>query len=133
MEVAERQKFSKNEHVCSKKDIEKLFSDGSSFLVYPLKVIYLPVSDGIAADSCMAVLISVPKKRIKRAVHRNRVKRLIREAFRLHKNEWAPSFLQKRLSLHIALMYISNEIVAYTDVEKALLKAFKIIDRTTDV
>lgn len=62
-----------------------MFAGGSrSFSVFPLRVVYLPVEE-LEADA--SILISVSKRRFKRAVKRNRVKRQIREAYRVNKHE----------------------------------------------
>ena len=64
--------------------IEKLFTGGSKSLpAFPLRIVYMPVEGENLPIA--TILISVPKKRFKRAVKRNRVKRQIREAYRKHK------------------------------------------------
>lgn len=127
MEVVERMRFSKNERLFLKNDISRLFDKGKSFVAYPLRVVYL--SDIAPAISGISVLISVPKKRIKRAVGRNRMKRLIREAFRLQKNTLTEQYAQNGKYLHIAFMYISHDLCAYSDIEKAVNKAIIVIQK----
>jgi ribonuclease P protein component len=127
MEVSERKFFHKSERLYLKKDIDKLFADGQSFLSYPLRIAYLSDTRDTPPVSGISILISVPKKRIRHAVHRNRIKRLIREAFRLSKNECSSLCKQKGKQLHIAFIYICNEIMTYADIEKSMLKALKII------
>ena len=80
-----RYTFNKNERLCSKKLIERLFAGGNkSFPTFPLRVVYMPLSsEENIAD--ISILISVPKKRFKHTVKRNLVKRQIREAYRQHK------------------------------------------------
>ena len=69
--------FPKEEHLCRKKLIEELFGkQGSSFGVYPLRIVWLKSEAPSAAPP--QVLISVSKRTFKRAVDRNRLKRLIR-------------------------------------------------------
>ena len=86
MEQQRSQIFSKAERLCSKKLIERLFGgEGKSFPAFPLRVVYMPLSEEeVAAD--VSILVSVPKKRFKRAVKRNRVKRQVREAYRRNKH-----------------------------------------------
>ena len=68
----------KSERLDRKKVIEKMFAGGSrSFSVFPLRVVYLPVEE---LEAPVSILVSVSKRRFKRAVKRNRVKRQIREA-----------------------------------------------------
>ena len=76
--------FPKEEHLCRKKLIEELFGkQGSSFGVYPLRIVWIKAEAPTTAPP--QVLISVSKRTFKRAVDRNRLKRLIREAYRLNK------------------------------------------------
>jgi ribonuclease P protein component len=71
----------------SLKLIESLFGDGCSQSVaaFPLRAVYM-LSERQTGDAPVQLLISVPKKRFKHAVDRNRVKRQVREAFRQHKD-----------------------------------------------
>lgn len=75
--------LSKVERLKSKKLIGKLFEEGSSLKVYPFKLIYLKISD--TTDIPIQAAFSVPKRRFKKAVDRNRIKRLLKEAYRLEK------------------------------------------------
>jgi len=78
--------LNKDERLCSKKLIERLFAGGNrSFPTFPLRVVYMPLSpEENSAEA--SILISVPKKRFKHAVKRNRVKRQVREAYRQNKH-----------------------------------------------
>ena len=80
-----RYTLEKAERLCSKKLIERLFEGGNkSFPAFPLRVVYMYLNPD-EAEADVSILISVPKKRFKRAVKRNFVKRQIREAYRRHK------------------------------------------------
>jgi ribonuclease P protein component len=129
MEVAERQFFPKSERLYLKKEIDRLFRDGQSFLSYPLRIVYLPDAGDLFRVSGISVLIGVPKKRIRRAVQRNRIKRLIREACRLNKYEILNPCKSEGKHFQIAFMYVADEVRPYADMEKAILKAFTVIRR----
>ena len=78
--------FRKKERIVSNLLIETLFEKGNSqsLAAYPLRAVFLK-KERQQGHAPVQILISVPKKRFKHAVDRNRVKRQIREAYRLHK------------------------------------------------
>ena len=109
--------FKKEERLCNIKLIEKLYHNGSSFLVYPFRIIWISYDADLEIP--VQVLISVPKKRFKRAVDRNLLKRRIREIYRLHKSEDLFPFLNERSEkIALGINYIGNEIAEYTSMEK---------------
>ena len=113
--------FKKVERLNKKKHITELFQKGSSFYIYPFKILFLDGSDLDEANpDCHQILISVPKRLFKRAVDRNRIKRLTREAYRLNKNE-----LEIRHKLLIAYIYTAKKVLSYKDVEKGMLASLK--------
>lgn len=117
--------FPKNEHLCGDKNIQLLLTEGKSFLVYPFRVVYLPVKD---EEVDVRVLITVSKKRFKRAVKRNRIKRLTREVYRLNKNELFTFVNAQQKQLYVAFQYVSSEIDTFENLnEKMKLALGKII------
>ncbi|TSD67220.1 ribonuclease P protein component [Inquilinus sp. KBS0705] len=113
--------FTKEERLCNKKLIDGLFHNGSSFLCYPFKVSWMPADDG--QTSPVQVVISVSKKRFKRAVDRNLVKRRIREAYRLNKQTLLyDALVNAEAKIVLSLAYIGKEIAGYDLIEKKMLK-----------
>ena len=111
--------FRKEERLCNKRHINALYQSGSSFLLYPFKVIFLPCQE-IAVP--IQVLIAVPKRRFRRAVDRNLLKRRIRECYRLQK-----SSLHSLLSgppLLLSLQYVGNKIEDYPTISKKMDAVF---------
>lgn len=102
--------FPKNEHLCGEKRIGHLFQLGKSFIVYPLRVVYQ--IDSTNSQNSNLIMVSVPKKRFKRAVERNKLKRLMRESYRLNK-EILLQVNNDSCYLKISFNYISNEIVSF--------------------
>lgn len=114
-------KFPKQEHLCSESQITELFLTGESFISYPVRVVWLAFP-ALEASS-IRVVMSVPKKKLKHAVDRNRIKRLLREAYRLNKQELWNQAISKQLSLNIAFIWIPNEVLLYPKVEKKMKDA----------
>jgi ribonuclease P protein component len=124
--------FSKSEHLCGEKRINRLFTDGEAFIAYPLRVVFLiePKTD----IEPLSILVSVPKKRFKRAVKRNILKRRIREAYRLNKQSICEKLNGKEIQIHIAFNYVSNDVLEYATIEKKMkLSLQKIIDKMESV
>lgn len=119
--------FRKNERLCSKKLIALLFSEGKSFLVYPVKITYL-IRENIAAPPAQA-LILVSRKRFRKATRRNRMKRLLREAYRLEKNYFYDNLNNFQKNALIAISYIADDELHINDIRKSVATALKrIID-----
>ena len=121
-------KFPKSERLHSTKLIEELFTKGTSFTIYPLRVVYL--KQPLESQSTHQVLVTIPKKRFKRAVDRNKMKRRIKEAYRLHK-QVLKSEMQK-FYLLIGYIYVGRDIASYQEVEEklkeSLLRLKEIVD-----
>lgn len=103
--------FKKSERLNSKKNIKELFEKGSSFYLYPFKVFYLDSEDGESHQ----FLVSVPKRNLKSAVDRNKIKRKTREAYRLNKGS-----ISSTTSLLIGLVYTKTRILPYSEIETSL-------------
>ncbi len=112
--------FPKKEKLKSKKHIEALFGTGSSVNNYPLKLIYLKTdfADGSAAKT----MVVVPKKNIKSAVKRNRVKRLLREAYRLNRQD---TFNNIEGSFALAILYLGKEMPDYPLIANKMVRVFQ--------
>lgn len=114
--------FPKEEHLCRKKLIDELFSKQSaSFGVYPLRIVWVKSEAPTTAPP--QVLISVSKRGFKRAVDRNRLKRLIREAYRLNKYRLLEQPEGHSVAL-LGIIYTGKEKSPLALVEKKLISAF---------
>ncbi|TRX72433.1 ribonuclease P protein component [Carboxylicivirga sp. M1479] len=119
--------FKKQERLCSRDTIQSLFDKGQSFVKYPFRVTYMELDKNEKADA--QILVSVSKRRFKRAYKRNRLKRLIREAYRLNKHQLTDELKERNVKLAIAFIYLPTEILDYTSIEKAMQKALKRVGK----
>ena len=103
--------FSKKERLCSEKLIEVLFRSGHRMMVFPYSIHWQLVdADMLPSGTPSQVLIATSKKKFHHAVDRNRVKRLTRECYRLHKPQLYEYLENNGLSLILAINYVHNEI-----------------------
>lgn len=115
--------LSKKERLNSKAVIERLFAGGSkSFPSYPLRVVYMPQESDEKDVPAASILISVPKKRFKRAVKRNLVKRQVREVYRKNKYLLLDALASKNKRLVLAFIWLDNNIHSSAEVEEKVKK-----------
>ena len=119
--------FRKQERIVSSKLIETLFGKGDSQLLaaYPLRVVFLQTAHR-EGDAPVQILISVPKKKFRHAVDRNRVKRQIREAYRHHKDLLSGHIAEGRQML-IAFIWLSDRHCPTDLVEKQVVSILQRI------
>lgn len=107
----------KGERLKSRKLIERLFKEGSSVKVYPFKLIYLRTSH--TSDFPVQASFSVPKRKFKKAVERNRIKRLLRETYRLDKHIVYETVTD---SFIFMITFIGKEEPTFIDAKKSMNK-----------
>ena len=113
--------FPKSEHLCGEIRVAKLYTEGNAFIAYPIRVVYNITDE--KTNARVKVLISVPKKRFKHAVDRNRIKRMLREAYRLNKQEFVMAATEKDLYLNIAFNYVADTELEYAVLNEKMQQA----------
>ncbi len=114
--------FSRGERLKSRTLLSRLFREGNSYVAYPLRVVWLPVEPADAGDFRVQVAVSVPRRAFKTAVARNRLKRRIREAYRLYKEKLYDKLSPADRRLAMMLVYIAKEELPYAEIEKGVKK-----------
>ena len=110
--------FPKEEKLKSKKLINQLFAEGESVSSFPIKLIYLQAE--LPSDVSIQAGVTVPKKNFKSAVKRNRIKRLLRESYRLNKHL---VFNNSKGAFAFLFLYLGKEVPDYRLVDKNLQAA----------
>ncbi len=121
--------FGKKEKLKSRKQIEELFLNGISFSVFPLRVTYQFVHSN---ETVIQVGVTAGKKYFKRAVDRNRIKRLIREAYRLQKNNLIELLKQKHLSGFVFFVYTNRTVPSFLVMTEAMNKCLKRLEKLSE-
>ena len=113
------QTFKKEERLSRKKLVDQLFSEGKSLVVFPYRIVWM--RGDFESKYPAQVLINVPRKKFKRAVDRNLIKRRTREAYRRNKDLWYKFLDGENFKCVFTLLYISTEIASYKDIEEKII------------
>ncbi len=118
------ERFRKSERLCSKKSIGLLFSSGNSLFHYPFRLVWK--ESDYESFYPIRLGITVPRKIVKKAVTRNRIKRLIRESYRINKKILYKNRLIQNRKFDIMLIYISGNVYDFNSIN---LKLQELIDK----
>lgn len=110
----------------SRKLIQQLFKEGKSFSNFPVRAIFLEIED---EQSFLQAGFTVSTRNFKKAVDRNRIKRLMRESYRVQKHSLIAELQEKHKSLAMFFIYSGNELPAYSLVFEQLGKAIQRIEK----
>ena len=115
--------FRREERLKSEKTIARLFKEGQSFAVFPLRVVWLPLEAPVGTFPVQMAL-TVSKKKFPKAVDRNQVRRKVREAYRLHKAELykALSVLPDHPPIALMILYGGNLDLPFGQIERSMAK-----------
>jgi ribonuclease P protein component len=109
----------KKNRLYTENEIGALFTNGYAHFIHPIKAIFITYE---AEKEDYKVLISVSKRNFKKAVDRNRIKRMIKEAFRNNSYQITKSLEGKKVGINIALIYVSKNILDYKEIESLIKK-----------
>lgn len=110
--------FPRSERLKSKKILERTFVEGEKVKAWPLVVRRLKTE--LPEEVTCQVMVSVSKRLFKRAVDRNRIKRLLRENWRLQKNALVQSWATDETQNAVVFIYMGKEMPTFEIIEKAM-------------
>ncbi len=111
--------YNKKEKLKSKKLLDELFTQGNSFVVFPMKIFFRVVENKLP-DTTIQVGVGVSKKYFKHATKRNRVKRLLRETYRQNKLSLHELLNNNNKQLTVFFLYIDKELISYQTLENKM-------------
>ena len=118
--------FGRKEKLKSRKQIDELFLNGKNFSVFPLRVTY---QFSTSAETGALVGVTAGKRYFKKAVDRNRIKRLIREAYRLQKNDLTETLKSGGQKCFLFFVYTDKTIASFSVVREAMHKCLKRLEK----
>jgi ribonuclease P protein component len=127
--LAKQFTLGKQERLKSRKIIEQLFNEGKSFTVSPFRVFY---SFGEIMSSPLQFGVATSKKNFKKAIDRNRVKRIIRETYRLQKLSLQQKLKEKKKRLNIFFIYNGKESPVYEETYETIKLILNRLDKIVD-
>ena len=131
----QNQRLPNGERLYLREEIERLHDRGRSFVSYPIRVVWLvePIATHSPSEQAqVAVMTSVAKRRFKHAVDRNRIKRMTRSAYRLHKTPLWQAATQHHCTVRLALQSVAKTMPTYPELEQAVEQAIARIVKEID-
>jgi len=121
--IVMRQTFNKQERLCNRQLIDRLYKNGSSMSIFPFRVLWQRTQ--LNSPSSVQIVISVPKRKFKNAVVRNKIKRRIRDAYRKNKNILSSFLETQEQQLTLMLIYNADEPLDYQMIEDKIILALQ--------
>jgi ribonuclease P protein component len=122
-----RHSFPKEENLKSRKLIGEIFESGSAIKQYPVIAHYIITEN----DITLSAGFTVSKRNFKRAVDRNRIKRLMREAYRLNKSPIVQSLKQRELHAALMFVYAGKDMPDFSSIEQKIIGIFNRFSKET--
>lgn len=118
--MAKKFTLKKSERLKSRKCIDELFNAGEGFFIHPFKVYYKLAPEANSKALLLQAGVTASKRNFKKAVDRNKIKRITREAYRLQKEALLQKLTDKQKSMSIFFVYVSKEISSFAQMHEKL-------------
>ncbi len=125
--LKEKKIFPKQERLCGRKEIDRLFDQGSAVSSLPVKLLFIPRTEDTTIP-CKSMFV-VPKKSFRKAHDRNKLKRRMREAFRLNKSGLYQQLASKEQCFSLAFLYTGKKEENYSKIELALKECLQKMNK----
>ena len=104
--------YHKKEKLKSRTELQAIFTTGKSFSVFPIKVFFIE-KDTMDTTVPVSAGVGVSSRHFKKAVDRNRIKRLLREAYRLEKQPLLQAITVQSKTVSVFFLYLDKELPDY--------------------
>ncbi|MEY3873479.1 MAG: hypothetical protein RL363_200 [Bacteroidota bacterium] len=117
--------YQKKDKLKSRKQTQNLFSNGKAIGVFPIKLIY--TIEAIDTDGLLQAGVGAPTRTFRKAVQRNRVKRLLREAYRLEKPSFLTQFSLEHKRINLFFLYGNAEVLPQAEIQNKVRSALALL------
>ena len=111
--------FHRSERLKSRKVIQQLFKGGRSFSHYPFRLVWLPMEER-RSEAPVQFTVSVPRRQFRKATERNRIKRRVREAYRLNKHRLYRGLKEEESQIAFMVIYTGKEAFATEELKEKM-------------
>jgi len=117
--------YQKKDKLKSRKQTQNLFSNGKAIGVFPIKLIY--TIEAVDTAGVLQAGVGAPTRTFRKAVQRNRVKRLLREAYRLEKPSFLTQFSLEHKRINLFFLYGNAEVLPQAEIQNKVRSALALL------